>query len=54
MLSQFTSDQRGVENVELAAIIAMFVIAAVVAWQFFGQALATFVRGLPGKLGFGG
>ena len=52
--ARFVSDNGGVENVELAAIIALFVLAAIAAWNFFGGELANFVRGLPGKLGFSG
>lgn len=53
MFHQLISDHRGIENTEVAAIIALFVIIAIGAWQFFGNQLAGFVRGLPGKLGMG-
>jgi len=45
-------DCRGIEATELAGIIALFVVVAVVAFGTFGDRLGAFIASLPGRLGF--
>jgi hypothetical protein len=45
-------NQDGIESTELAGIIALFVVVAVVAFGSFGSQLSSFIQSLPGMLGF--
>jgi len=48
----FLRDRRGIESSEIAAIIALFVVVAALAFGTFGNKLAEFILGLGGRLGF--
>ena len=44
--------EDGIEMTEVAGLIAIFVVIAVVAFGAFGGQLGTFINGLPKQLGF--
>ena len=46
--------EEGIETIEVAALVAVFVVVVIIAFQTFGSQVAGFVQSLPGRLGMGG
>ena len=46
--------EEGIETIEVAALVAVFVVVVIIAFQAFGSQVAGFVQSLPGRLGMGG
>ena len=44
--------EDGIEMTEVAGLIAIFVVVAVIAFGAFGGQLGTFINSLPARLGF--
>ena len=51
-ISAALTREDGIEMTEVAGLIAIFVVVAVIAFGAFGGQLGTFIRGLPARLGF--
>jgi Flp pilus assembly pilin Flp len=45
---------EGIETIEVAALVAVFVVVVIIAFQAFGSQVAGFIQSLPGRLGMGG
>lgn len=46
--------EEGIETIEVAALVAVFVVVVIIAFQAFGSQIAGFIQSLPGRLGMGG
>ncbi len=46
--------EEGIETIEVAALVAVFVVVVIIAFQAFGSQVAGFIHSLPGRLGMGG
>jgi len=46
--------EEGIETIEVAALVAVFVVVVIIAFQAFGSQVAGFIQSLPGRLGMGG
>ena len=46
--------EDGIETIEVAALVAVFVVVVIIAFQAFGSQIAGFIQSLPGRLGMGG
>jgi Flp pilus assembly pilin Flp len=44
--------EDGIEMTEVAGLIAIFVVIAVIAFGAFGKQMGTFIDSLPNRLGF--
>ena len=53
-LKRFAQDDRGADALEYALVAAGLLVVVFGAYSFLGNAAGTFIRSLPGLLGFGG
>ncbi len=52
MFAQFLQDDRGADSLEYALVAAGLLVVVYAAFSFLGGQVSTFVRSLPGLLGF--
>ncbi len=52
MFAQFLRDNRGADSLEYALVAAGLLVVVYAAFSFLGGQVSTFVRSLPGLLGF--
>ncbi len=52
MLKRFLKDDRGADALEYALVAAGLLVVVYAAFSYLGGQVSTFVRSLPGLLGF--
>ena len=52
MIARFVQDNRGADSLEYALVAAGLLVVVFAAFSYLGGQVSTFVRSLPGLLGF--